>query len=78
MRLALFFVAVSACASAEEFPVIPYTDPAQLDCPWPLVSILLFHFPIKSDRLLEFLAYTRYLAGCCHRAAGIHVAQPRG
>lgn len=38
MRLTLFFVAISACASAEEFPVIPYTDPTQLDCPWPLHS----------------------------------------
>jgi hypothetical protein len=31
----LFFAATLA---AEEFPIAPYTDPAQLDCPWPQSS----------------------------------------
>jgi hypothetical protein len=29
---------ICAAAMAEEFPVAPYTDPRQLDCPWPKMS----------------------------------------
>lgn len=40
MRALLFLLVsgVTALAAAEEFRVAPYTDPRQLDCPWPQTS----------------------------------------
>src|SRR4051812_19485926 len=34
-RFVWAFFAFAIPLSAEEFPVTPYTDPTQLDCPWP-------------------------------------------
>lgn len=35
MRPLFFLFALAIPTAAEEFPVAPYTDPTQLDCPWP-------------------------------------------
>ena len=40
LRFLISFAVLAGCLlqGAEEFPVQPYTDPSQLDCPWPRMS----------------------------------------
>ncbi|MEI7727971.1 MAG: hypothetical protein WCO56_00250 [Verrucomicrobiota bacterium] len=61
MKTCLFLApwAMAVVAWAEEFPVAPYVDPAQLDCPWPKMS----HYKQPWRGYLETRSGQEFLSG---------------
>ena len=69
-KLLMAFVALTLTrADAEEFPVAPYTDPRQLDCPWPKMS----HYLQPWRGFLETRSGADFLSGF-----GVNLQVPAG